>query len=93
MKNVENAILSGCSAGGLASILHCDNFKALVPMVAKAKCFADAWFIEKLQQNIPDELVNKQLEGLCVVYYLIHLHKHQGDFIATSCITQKQACK
>ncbi|XP_022878992.1 pectin acetylesterase 8-like [Olea europaea var. sylvestris] len=44
MKNVENAILSGCSAGGLASILHCDNFKALVPMVAKVKCFADAWY-------------------------------------------------
>ncbi|CAA3027979.1 pectin acetylesterase 8-like [Olea europaea subsp. europaea] len=40
----EVAILSGCSTGGLASILHCDNFKALVPMVAKVKCFADAWY-------------------------------------------------
>lgn len=32
MKNAENAVLSGCSAGGLASILHCDSFQALLPM-------------------------------------------------------------
>ncbi|KVH91609.1 Pectinacetylesterase [Cynara cardunculus var. scolymus] len=31
MSYAENAILSGCSAGGLTSILHCDNFKALLP--------------------------------------------------------------
>ncbi|KAL2517371.1 Pectin acetylesterase 8 [Abeliophyllum distichum] len=44
MKNAENAVVSGCSAGGLTSILHCDNFKALVPMGAKVKCFADAGY-------------------------------------------------
>lgn len=44
MKNAQNAILSGCSAGGLASILNCDNFKALLPATAKVKCLADAGF-------------------------------------------------
>ncbi|CAH9080804.1 unnamed protein product [Cuscuta epithymum] len=44
MKNAENAVLSGCSAGGLTSILHCDQFKSLVPASAKVKCFADAGF-------------------------------------------------
>ncbi|XP_011073252.1 pectin acetylesterase 8-like [Sesamum indicum] len=44
MKNAENAILSGCSAGGLTSILHCDNFKALLPVGTKVKCFSDAGF-------------------------------------------------
>ncbi|XP_009616254.1 pectin acetylesterase 8-like [Nicotiana tomentosiformis] len=44
MKNAENAILSGCSAGGLTSILHCDSFKALLPMGAKVKCFSDAGY-------------------------------------------------
>ncbi|KAI3453920.1 hypothetical protein Pfo_010583 [Paulownia fortunei] len=44
MKNAENAILSGCSAGGLTSFLHCDSFKALLPMGTKVKCFADAGF-------------------------------------------------
>ncbi|XP_060207901.1 pectin acetylesterase 8-like isoform X4 [Lycium barbarum] len=44
LKNAENAILSGCSAGGLTSILHCDSFKALLPMGAKVKCFSDAGY-------------------------------------------------
>ncbi|XP_040985861.1 pectin acetylesterase 8-like isoform X1 [Juglans microcarpa x Juglans regia] len=44
MRSAENAILSGCSAGGLTSILHCDNFRALVPIGAKVKCLADAGY-------------------------------------------------
>ncbi|PIN13606.1 Pectin acetylesterase [Handroanthus impetiginosus] len=44
MRNAENAILSGCSAGGLTAILHCDNFKALLPMGTKVKCFSDAGY-------------------------------------------------
>ncbi|KAF7139015.1 hypothetical protein RHSIM_Rhsim07G0141400 [Rhododendron simsii] len=44
MKNAENAMLSGCSAGGLTSILHCDNFRALVPMGTKVKCLSDAGY-------------------------------------------------
>ncbi|CAI9094908.1 OLC1v1030741C3 [Oldenlandia corymbosa var. corymbosa] len=44
MKNAEYAVLSGCSAGGLTAILHCDNFRALVPSSTKVKCFADAGY-------------------------------------------------
>ncbi|CAI9784707.1 unnamed protein product [Fraxinus pennsylvanica] len=44
MKNAENAILSGSSAGGLTSILHCDNFRSLVPKGAKVKCTSDAGY-------------------------------------------------
>ncbi|ERM94809.1 hypothetical protein AMTRI_Chr03g144330 [Amborella trichopoda] len=44
MRNAENAILSGCSAGGLTSILHCDSFRALLPIGAKVKCVADAGY-------------------------------------------------
>ncbi|XP_022853057.1 pectin acetylesterase 8-like isoform X2 [Olea europaea var. sylvestris] len=44
MKNAENAILSGCSAGGLTSILHCDNYRALIPESAKVKCISDAGY-------------------------------------------------
>ncbi|KAJ6854220.1 pectin acetylesterase 7-like [Iris pallida] len=47
MKNSENALLSGCSAGGLASILHCDKFRGLLPESATVKCLSDAgYFIE-----------------------------------------------
>ncbi|XP_040985859.1 pectin acetylesterase 8-like isoform X2 [Juglans microcarpa x Juglans regia] len=44
MRSAENAIISGCSAGGLTSILHCDNFRALVPIGAKVKCLSDAGY-------------------------------------------------
>ncbi|KAL6011050.1 hypothetical protein ACLOJK_001494 [Asimina triloba] len=47
MANAENVLLGGCSAGGHAVILQCDNFRSLVPMKAKVKCFADAgYFID-----------------------------------------------
>jgi hypothetical protein len=38
------ALLSGCSAGGLAAILHCDKFSDLLPASAKVKCFSDAGY-------------------------------------------------
>ncbi|CAL9245433.1 unnamed protein product [Arabidopsis halleri] len=38
----SHALLSGCSAGGLASILHCDEFRELLPSSTKVKCLSDA---------------------------------------------------
>ncbi|GKA89290.1 pectin acetylesterase 8-like protein, partial [Tanacetum coccineum] len=44
----DNAIHSGCSAGGLTSILHRDNFKALLPTSTRVKCLANAgYFINR----------------------------------------------
>ncbi|GAB2277309.1 Pectin acetylesterase 6 [Dionaea muscipula] len=42
MRRANQALLSGCSAGGLASILHCDEFRNLFPRSTKVKCLADA---------------------------------------------------
>ncbi|KAD3067470.1 hypothetical protein E3N88_35350 [Mikania micrantha] len=42
MQNADQALLSGCSAGGLASILHCDEFSSLFSGSTKVKCLADA---------------------------------------------------
>ncbi|KAL0873785.1 hypothetical protein Bca101_023490 [Brassica carinata] len=44
MKNAQNAILSGCSAGALAAILHCDTFHAILPRTARVKCVSDAGY-------------------------------------------------
>ncbi|THU69520.1 hypothetical protein C4D60_Mb08t15260 [Musa balbisiana] len=44
MNKAENALLSGCSAGGLASILHCDKFGDLLPAGATVKCLSDAGY-------------------------------------------------
>ncbi|THG08478.1 hypothetical protein TEA_020865 [Camellia sinensis var. sinensis] len=48
-------------------------------------------FIEKLQQVIPEKGIKQQLEMLCNVYALFLLHKYQGDFLSTGCITAKLA--
>ncbi|KAL6001800.1 hypothetical protein ACLOJK_041778 [Asimina triloba] len=44
MRYAKNALLSGCSAGGLTSTLHCDRFRSLMPMSTKVKCLADAGY-------------------------------------------------
>lgn len=44
MNNAQQALLSGCSAGGLASIIHCDEFRELFPHSTKVKCLSDAGF-------------------------------------------------
>ncbi|KAL4643355.1 hypothetical protein ACB092_02G086300 [Castanea dentata] len=41
MRYATQALLSGCSAGGLASILHCDEFRGLFPWTTKVKCLSD----------------------------------------------------
>lgn len=44
MDRAENALISGCSAGGLTSILHCDRFRDRMPVEANVKCLSDAGF-------------------------------------------------
>ncbi|KAK1279854.1 hypothetical protein QJS04_geneDACA004727 [Acorus gramineus] len=42
MRNARQVLLSGCSAGGLATILHCDEFRGLFPRTTRVKCLSDA---------------------------------------------------
>ncbi|XP_028791441.1 pectin acetylesterase 12 [Neltuma alba] len=42
MRHANQAFLTGCSAGGLATIIHCDEFRSLFPMTTKVKCLSDA---------------------------------------------------
>ncbi|KAJ0078894.1 hypothetical protein Patl1_24640 [Pistacia atlantica] len=42
MHHAHQALLSGCSAGGLASILHCDEFRSFFPRNIRVKCLSDA---------------------------------------------------
>lgn len=41
---ISQALLTGCSAGGLAILIHCDAFRDLLPKNADVKCLADAGF-------------------------------------------------
>lgn len=40
----NKALLSGCSAGGLASYLHCNSFTSYLPNTTAVKCLGDAGF-------------------------------------------------
>ncbi|MBA0689957.1 hypothetical protein Goari_007658, partial [Gossypium aridum] len=44
LSRARKALLSGCSAGGLATFLHCDNFTKILPSNASVKCLSDAGF-------------------------------------------------
>ncbi|KAM7507378.1 hypothetical protein LguiA_017831 [Lonicera macranthoides] len=44
MKDATNALLCGCSAGGLASIMHCDKFQDLIATTARVKCLSDGGY-------------------------------------------------
>ncbi|CAA0826385.1 Pectin acetylesterase 9 [Striga hermonthica] len=42
--HANKALLSGCSAGGLSTFLHCDDFTTYLPKNATVKCLSDAGF-------------------------------------------------
>lgn len=44
LTKAKQAFLTGCSAGGLATFIHCDSFRELMPKEADVKCLADAGF-------------------------------------------------
>ncbi|KAL1546342.1 [Wnt protein] O-palmitoleoyl-L-serine hydrolase [Salvia divinorum] len=44
MSESRQALLIGCSAGGLAALIHCDDFRDLFPKDTDVKCLADAGF-------------------------------------------------
>eukprot|EP00253_Pinus_taeda_P028934 PITA_28934 len=48
MDKAEQAVLTGCSAGGLATFIHCNDFRDLLPQSADVKCITDAGFFMDL---------------------------------------------
>lgn len=67
----KQAFLTGCSAGGLATFIHCDGFRALLSKEADVKCLADAGFFldemdisgRRTMQAFYDEVVQLQNVG------------------------------
>ncbi|KAL2634139.1 hypothetical protein R1flu_005618 [Riccia fluitans] len=50
MASADEALLTGCSAGGLTTIHRCDSFRDIFPPQTFVKCLADAGFF----LNMPD---------------------------------------
>lgn len=68
MSKAENALLSGCSAGGLASMLHCDSFHAFLRHDAKVKCLSDAGYFIHAKNIIGAEYINDFYNGVVTTH-------------------------
>ncbi|XP_011074218.1 pectin acetylesterase 8-like isoform X1 [Sesamum indicum] len=68
MKNAKNAILSGGSAGGLGTILHCDGFRALLPSASRVKCISDSGFFIHAK-DLPGAKKREQLFSFITAYH------------------------
>lgn len=64
LKNAKQALLSGCSAGGLSAILHCDEFRDFFPHSTRVKCLADAGFFLDVVDIAGDRALRTFFEGV-----------------------------
>ncbi|KAH9607499.1 hypothetical protein KSS87_017431 [Heliosperma pusillum] len=82
---VDPALLSGCSAGGLTSILHCDSFRAHFPVGTKVKCLSDAGYFINV----------KDISGASHVgtyfHQIVKLHGSEKNLPATCTATMRPA--
>ncbi|KAG8375260.1 hypothetical protein BUALT_Bualt10G0082000 [Buddleja alternifolia] len=84
MKDAKNAVLAGTSAGGLATILHCDYFRGLIPNASRVKCISDSGFFIHAK-NLPGA---KQRED----YYANIVATHRlANFLPASCSSKMNA--
>ncbi|XP_057800352.1 pectin acetylesterase 11-like isoform X2 [Salvia miltiorrhiza] len=81
MGNAKNALLSGTSAGGLATILHCDKFQALFPDSTRVKCLSDSGFFIRGQYFTGADLREGRFYGVVKTNKLENL-------LPTSCTTK-----
>ncbi|KAH7528950.1 hypothetical protein FEM48_Zijuj05G0132000 [Ziziphus jujuba var. spinosa] len=81
---VNPAILTGCSSGGLASILHCDTFQALLPAVKLHNrkdisgvrgieiSFSQVVATHGSLKNLPSACTSKMKKPELVIYYFLY---------------------
>ncbi|CAM6089097.1 unnamed protein product [Calypogeia fissa] len=86
MKNAQNALLSGCSAGGLAAILHCDQYRDLMPKTTLVKCMSDAGFF----LDIPDISGVQTIEAL--YGDVVQLHD-MAETLPKYCTSEREASR
>ncbi|XP_068645403.1 pectin acetylesterase 9-like [Aristolochia californica] len=64
LNTTRKALLSGCSAGGLATFHHCDNLKTFLPKNATLKCLSDAGFFLDIRDVSGNNTMRSFFESL-----------------------------
>ncbi|KAG8374327.1 hypothetical protein BUALT_Bualt11G0120100 [Buddleja alternifolia] len=93
MSKSREAFLTGCSAGGLATLIHCDDFRDLLPKNAIVKCLADA---ERKLSRLPVDSFMKDLAGNRTLESFYHDVVHlQGvaKSLNHDCVTRSEPSK
>ncbi|XP_015960747.1 pectin acetylesterase 5 isoform X2 [Arachis duranensis] len=74
MSKAKQALLSGCSAGGLATLIHCDDFRKYFSKDINVKCLADAGFFldeedvlrNRTMRSFYHDVVQLQIQNILV---------------------------
>ncbi|CAL4953299.1 unnamed protein product [Urochloa decumbens] len=64
MDNAKQALLTGCSAGGLATLLHCDNFRAKFPQEVSVNCLPDGGFFLDAKDLSGERFIRSLFNGV-----------------------------
>ncbi|KAB2087403.1 hypothetical protein ES319_A04G101200v1 [Gossypium barbadense] len=86
LSKAKQALLTGCSAGGLATLIHCDDFRAHLPKDATVKCLADAGFF----LDEPDILGNRTMSNF---YHDVVQLQGVAKSLHKECITEMEPSK
>ncbi|MFQ6619931.1 hypothetical protein Gotur_000008 [Gossypium turneri] len=86
LSQAKQALLTGCSAGGLATLIHCDDFRAHLPKDATVKCLADAGFF----LDEPDILGNSTMSNF---YHDVVQLQGVAKSLHKKCITEMEPSK
>ncbi|CAO2196637.1 unnamed protein product [Urochloa humidicola] len=82
LATAKQALLSGCSAGGLAALLHCDGFRARFPREVPVKCLTDAGFFLDVKDLSGERFMRSIFSGV------VHL-QNVRKVLPKDCITEK----
>ncbi|KAF0917754.1 hypothetical protein E2562_021249, partial [Oryza meyeriana var. granulata] len=82
LATAKQALLSGCSAGGLATLLHCDDFHARFPKEVSAKCLPDAGFFLDIED------LSRKRQMWSVFNGTVHL-QNVSEVLPKDCLAKK----
>uniref|UniRef100_A0A0E0EEW9 Pectin acetylesterase n=1 Tax=Oryza meridionalis TaxID=40149 RepID=A0A0E0EEW9_9ORYZ len=98
MRYANQALLSGCSAGGVSTILHCDEFSGLFSGSTKVKCLADAGmfldFVDVSGQREMRDFFNGIVSATAHHVILLFVMTGSGRSLPRSCTSRmdKTSC-